>query len=88
MIALDSLDVGQLLDGLRAREESWRKTAEYLETGYSAEDSFICEKCHDLHEAEKIAQHYGKITSRFSNKWNRKGLLILLCTIRRLPRFP
>jgi hypothetical protein len=27
-LTLDSLDVGQLLDGLRAREESWRKTAD------------------------------------------------------------
>jgi hypothetical protein len=60
-LTLDSLDVGQLLDGLRAREESWRKIAEYLETGYSADDSFICEECHGPSEAEKIAEHYGRI---------------------------
>jgi hypothetical protein len=72
--ALDSLDVGQLLDGLRVREESWRKMAKYLETGYSAEDSFICEECHDPREAAKIAQHYGKIVKSIeSQKEEQRG---------------
>jgi hypothetical protein len=57
-ISLDSLDVGQLLDGLRERAESWQKTAEFLESGYVADDSFICEECSDANEATQIAEHY------------------------------
>jgi len=49
-IALDSLDVRQLLDGLRLRAEAWRKTAEFLESGYVAGDGFICEECSDVAE--------------------------------------
>jgi hypothetical protein len=41
-IVLDSIDLGQLLDGLTTRAEAWRKTAEFVESGYSADDSFIC----------------------------------------------
>ncbi|MEP6820997.1 MAG: hypothetical protein ABI946_01465 [Chthoniobacterales bacterium] len=62
-ITLDSLDVGQLLDGLRLRAESWRKTAEYLESGYVADDAFICEECSSDYEATCIAEHYEKIVA-------------------------
>jgi hypothetical protein len=60
-IALDSLDVGQLLDGLRLRAEGWRKTAEFLDSGYVAGDGFICEDCSGVGEAVHITQHYEKI---------------------------
>jgi len=63
-ITLDSLDMSQLLDGLRARAKAWRKTAEFLDTGYIADDSFICEECCDSEEAMLIANHYEKIISQ------------------------
>jgi hypothetical protein len=60
-IKLDSLDLGQLLDGLRCREESWRNTAIYLRDGYFPDDSFVCEVCSDEDEAERIAGYYRRI---------------------------
>jgi hypothetical protein len=62
-ITLDSLDLGQLLDGLETRAESWRKTADFMESGYAADDSFICEECADAGEATAIAKHYERIVS-------------------------
>ena len=60
-LRLDSVDVGQLLDGLRLRAESWRKTAEFLESGYAGDDAFICEECNSAYEATCIAEHYNRI---------------------------
>ena len=62
-ITLDGVDVGQLLDGLRLRAESWRKTAEFMESGFIADDSFVCEECSSGHEAACIAEHYEKIVA-------------------------
>ena len=39
-IQLDSLDLGQLLDGLELRAESWERTADYLRGG-TIEGDFI-----------------------------------------------
>ena len=60
-ITLDSLDMGQLLDGLRLRAEAWRKTAHLLKSGYVGDDAFISEECSDVNEAVHITQHYEKI---------------------------
>jgi hypothetical protein len=60
-IVLDSIDVGQLLDGLKSRAESWRKTGDFIESGYSSDDSFICEECSDAEEATNIAKHFAAI---------------------------
>lgn len=56
-IQLGSLDLGQLLDGLEGRAESWERTAEYLRSGY-IEGDFIVEECHKPEEADDIAAHY------------------------------
>ena len=72
-ITLDSLDVGQLLDGLRLRAESWRKTAEFLASGYVADDAFICEECSDPNEAVHIAQHYEKIAASIERQVVEQG---------------
>lgn len=56
-IQFESNDLGQLLDGLRIRAEAWLKTAEYLEGGHVADESFICEECSDPQEAKSIAHH-------------------------------
>lgn len=58
LISLGAHDLGQLLDGLRIRSEEWSKTADYLESGFNADDYFICEACSDPREARRIAQHY------------------------------
>ena len=62
-IRLDSLDLGQLLDGLELRAESWERTAEYLRSGYIAGD-FIVEECCKPEEADDIAAHYRSIISK------------------------
>ncbi len=62
-IELDSLDLGQLLDGLEARAEAWEKTAGYHRTGESPAD-FIVEECNDANEAENISAHYRSIIGK------------------------
>ncbi len=60
-LRLDSNDIGQILDGLRCRADSWRETAAYLETGHASRDDFIAEECSDPDEARSIADHYERI---------------------------
>lgn len=72
-IVLDSLDLGQLLDGLRLRAESWRKTAEYLESGDVGDEAFICEECSDSNEAIRIAEHYERITASIEKQIDEQG---------------
>lgn len=60
-IELEANDLGQILDGLRVREESWRNTATYLRDGYFPDDTFVCEECSDKHEAQNIANFYNRI---------------------------
>jgi hypothetical protein len=62
MIQLESLDLGQLLDGLELRAESWERTAEYLRSGYVA-NGFIIEECSKPEEADDIAAHYRALVS-------------------------
>lgn len=64
-IELDEHDLGQLLDGLEIRAESWRRTAEYLRTGNTQDDElFIIEECSDEEEADGIALLYETIIGR------------------------
>jgi hypothetical protein len=64
-IELDDLDLGQLLDGLEARAESWEKTAAYLQAGEMPDDElFIIEECSDAEEANGIAEHYRSIIGK------------------------
>lgn len=62
-IRLEQNDLGQLLDGLRNRSESWHDTAGYLVSGISPRDDFIIEECSDAEEARMIAEHYDRIIS-------------------------
>jgi hypothetical protein len=72
-ITIDSLDLGQLLDGLRVRAEAWRNTAKYLETGELPDEFFICEECRDAEEATTIADHYDKIISLIQRQIEEQG---------------
>lgn len=61
-IKLDSLDVGQILDGLELRAESWERTAGYLRTETMPDgEVFIVEECSKPEEADDIAAHYRSI---------------------------
>jgi hypothetical protein len=72
-IVLQSLDLGQLVEGLQAREEAWRKTADFMESGYTADDSFVCEECTDADEATRIADYYGRIIRSIEEQVSRQG---------------
>ncbi len=72
-IHLESNDLGQLLDGLRVRADSWRKTSEYLQTEQMGEEPFIAEDCSDPDEARSIAQHYEKIITQIERQIQNQG---------------
>ncbi len=61
LIHLAENDLGQILDGLKVREESWRKTADYFRSSFNPEDDFVIEPCNDEYEADRIAQFYSRI---------------------------
>lgn len=61
LIRLEENDLGQIIEGLQAREESWRKTADYFRSGFNTDDDFVIEPCNDEHEADRIAQFYSRI---------------------------
>ena len=66
-------DLGQLLDGLRSRSESWQNTVEYLESGYSPRDDFVIEECSDAEEARAIADHYDRIIASIEAQMKAQG---------------
>lgn len=68
-IELESRDLGQLLDGLQVRAESWERTAEYLRTeAMPAGGLFFVEECGRPEEADDIAEHYRSIIRRIQNQ--------------------
>ncbi len=61
-IELNDLDLGQTLDGLEMRAESWERTADYLRTEKMPDGVFfIIEECSKPEEADAIADHYRSI---------------------------
>lgn len=69
IIELDRNDLGQLLEGLEMRAESWERTAHYLLCGVVPEDGFfLAEECHKPEEASDIASHYRRIISKIRNQ--------------------
>lgn len=72
-IELSETDLGQALDGLRVREESWRDTARYLREGIFWSEPFLCEECSDWEEAEKIADHYQRIIASIERQVAEQG---------------
>ena len=68
-IVLDDSDLGQIIDGLEIRAESWEKTAEYLRTGeMPAGDFFLVEECSRAEEAEAIAKRYHEIIAKIQGQ--------------------
>ena len=54
-IELDEHNLGQLLEGLEIRAESWRRTADCLRTGEMPDgELFLIEKCSDEEEADGL----------------------------------
>ena len=72
-IRIDDLDLGQVLDGLRSRQESWKNTAIFLRDGFFPDDAFVCEECSDPDEAERIASHYERIICSIEQQIDQQG---------------
>jgi hypothetical protein len=72
-LEINSIDLGQLLDGLRSRVESWTKTKDYMESGYASDDFFVCEECTDADEAAQIASHYQRIVDLLERQIEEQG---------------
>jgi hypothetical protein len=60
-LTLQRFDVGQMLDGLRVRRDSWFKTAAVLADDDSDFDDEPIEECSDADEARNIGEHYERI---------------------------
>lgn len=73
VLKLNSVHVGQMLDGLRIRAESWRNTEIYMRDGYHPDQSFICEECGSEYEAEQIAEQYESIISTIEQQVAEQG---------------
>lgn len=68
-IELEGIELGQLLDGLECRAESWRRTAQYLQTGELPDgELFIIEECRDGEEAVEIAVCYEGIIKNIKSQ--------------------
>ena len=82
-IRLEANDIGQILDGLRCRAESWRGTMQYHETGTTPNDTFVIEECRDADEARKLTACYDRLVGEIEGQLTsqRKGP-------RTIPSFP
>ncbi|HMJ90115.1 MAG TPA: hypothetical protein VK530_09880 [Candidatus Acidoferrum sp.] len=68
-IELNDLDLGQLLDGLETRAESWERTAEYIRTDTMPDGKFfLVEECSKAQEADHIAEHYRSIIRKIQTQ--------------------
>ena len=71
---IESIDLGQILDGLRSCQESWKNTAVYLRDGFFPDDAFVCEECDNADEAEKIAGIISVSSAASNDRWmHREG---------------
>jgi len=59
-IALSSIDLGQMLDGIEQRALSYRNTEHYHAFGEALSDDII-EEVSDADEARQIAEHFERI---------------------------
>ncbi len=73
LITLHAHDLGQLVDGIRCRAETWEATAEYLEKGCIADESFVCEECSSPREAKAIARQYRRILRQIEQQVQQQG---------------
>ena len=68
-IEIDELDLGQALDGLEIRGESWERTADYLRTGKMPDgELFIIEECSKPEEADDIGKRYRSIINKIRSQ--------------------
>ena len=64
-LKLSREDIGQMIDGLSVRRDSWRETQKYLE---GQEVDCVIEECSDSKEACLIADNYDRIIKTIGNQ--------------------
>jgi hypothetical protein len=69
-LRLGENDLGQIIEGLQAREESWRRTADYFRSGSNLDTSFVIEECNGEHEANQMALFYARIIRNLERQRN------------------
>jgi hypothetical protein len=67
-ITLDRNDLGQILDGLTLRMESYDHTAAFLDDEDPNLEGWIIEEVRDAAEARSIAAHYQQIIDDISRQ--------------------
>jgi hypothetical protein len=72
-LRLDENDLGQIIEGLQAREETWRRSADYFRSGYIPDDSFVIEECNGEYEANQIALFYARILRNLERQRDEQG---------------
>lgn len=60
-LRLGENDFGQIIEGLKMRDDSWRRTADYFRSGQNIDDNFAIEECNGEHEANQMALFYSRI---------------------------
>jgi hypothetical protein len=60
-LRLGENDLGQIIEGLQVRADSWRRTADYFRTGQNTDGNFAIEECNGEYEANQMALFYSRI---------------------------
>jgi hypothetical protein len=59
--------VGQILDAIYIRFETWEYTEEFLKTGHVREP-YLIEECSNAYEARQIADYYKEIIKKIEKQ--------------------
>lgn len=68
-LTLPSLMVGQILDAIYIRLDSWEYTEEYLNTGH-VHEPYLIEECLNPDEAHQIADYYKEVIKSIEEQAN------------------
>ncbi len=67
-ITLNRNDLGQIIDGLTARVESYDHTAEFLDDETENLEGFIIEEVRDADEARNLAANYKRLIEEINRQ--------------------
>ena len=66
-VKLPKDDLGQIIDGLCVRRDTWRSTQQYLGSGHIDIEQGI-EECSNPEEAQSIADYYDEIIEKIQQQ--------------------
>lgn len=65
---LNSIDAGQIMDGLQVRKSDWEKTRDWYD-GTLEDPYFAIEECNGREEAENMVNVYTKILEQLEDQY-------------------